>query len=65
MESEIKTTDKKELILQEPKVYAIAVTNLYNALNKANLKGAFELKESRQLCNDLDLIASLITQLNK
>jgi hypothetical protein len=41
------------------------MTNLFNGLNTANMKGMYNLKESRQLCNDIDVIASIIAQICK
>ena len=39
--------------------------NIHNALNKASLKGVFDLKESGQLCNDLLVFGQVVETLIK
>lgn len=47
----------------DSKIIKIAISNISNALNKASKAGAFDLKESGQLCRDLDVIGELVKQI--
>jgi hypothetical protein len=60
-----KEIDATIRINPDTKIYQTALANLFNGLNTANIKGTFGIKESRQLCNDIDVIASLISQICK
>ena len=42
-----------------------SIQNLYLALNKANKAGVYELGESHQLMNDMNLISSIVLQITK
>ncbi|ATZ80480.1 hypothetical protein BMW23_0428 [Bodo saltans virus] len=44
-------------------VVTTAAKNLYIALNKANRGGVYELNESHQVFNDLNLISNIVLQL--
>ena len=43
----------------------LSFRNIHNALNKASLKGVFDLKESGQLCNDLLVFGQVVETLVK
>lgn len=49
---------------QDKQIIQQAIANLYVGLDKATIKGVFNLKEAGQLCTDLDVIAKLFTQIN-
>ncbi len=60
--------EKKSLELNlptDPKLLKISIENIFTGLNKASKSGTFDLKESAQLCHDLDLICQIIDQIGK
>jgi hypothetical protein len=52
-------SQSKENML-DPNIVITAMKNIYAALNKATLKGTFELSEAHSLGNDLNLITQII-----
>jgi hypothetical protein len=46
--------------LMEQKILPKSIQNLFIGLNKGNLHGAYELKESGQLNQDIEFIATAI-----
>jgi hypothetical protein len=49
----------------DPKMLGICLANLYSGLNKANKSGVYDLSESYQLRNNLEVLSQLIMQINK
>lgn len=57
--------EKSIALPKDPVALSRSIKNIYVALNKATAKGTFDLKEAGQLCNDLDILAHMVEQINK
>lgn len=60
-----KNNELNIILPTDPNVLNQCIKNIYSGLNKATIKGAFDLKEAGQLCNDLNTIAQIIEQVIK
>lgn len=49
----------------DPTLLSSIAKNLYNALNKATLKGTFDLSEAHKLHNDFTVLAKILDDLSK
>lgn len=61
----MQTDEKQKDQVFDPSHVATCVKNIYAGLNKGCNKGAYDLREAGQLCQDLDYVASVLGQLMK